>query len=94
MQSALHAVGVLAAAASLSIAPMQCAHKPDPDLRREDSPDDALWGLAQDLHARGNDAAAHEALRYLLAKYPSSRHAAEARAELGAGAPPSPTMAP
>jgi TolA-binding protein len=64
-------------------APIQCAHKPDPDLRREDSPDDALWGLAHDFRARGNDAAARSTLRYLVEKYPSSRHAVEARAELG-----------
>jgi hypothetical protein len=67
--------------ASLGIAPVQCAHKPDPDVRREDGPDDALWALAHDFRAKGNEAAAQETLRYLAEKYPASRHAVEARAE-------------
>lgn len=77
---------VTALALALGSAPVQCAHKPDPDLRREDGPDDALWGLAQSFEAKGDAAAARETLRYLLEKYPSSRHAAEARSQLGASA--------
>jgi hypothetical protein len=65
-------------------APMQCTHEPDPSLRIEDTAGDGLWGLAQDFRARHEDAAARETLRYLAERYPSSRHAAEARAELGA----------
>jgi hypothetical protein len=77
----------VAIVAALGIAPMQCAHKPDPDLRREEAADDALWDLAQSFRAQGNEAAARETLRYLAAKFPSSRHAAAARAESG-GTPP------
>ena len=73
-------------AAAIGAAPVQCAHKPDPDLRREDAPDDALWGLAADFRAKGNEAAAKETLRYLVEKYPTSRHAEAARSELGLSA--------
>lgn len=72
-------------AAAFAIAPMQCAHKPEPDLRREDSPDDALWGLAESFRAKGDDASRRETLRYLVEKYPTSRHAEDARAELARG---------
>jgi hypothetical protein len=78
---------IVAGAVALSLlhAPLQCTHDPDPTLRREDSPGDALWGLAMELRARHDDAGARDALRYLADHYPSSRYAAAARAELGAG---------
>jgi outer membrane protein assembly factor BamD (BamD/ComL family) len=69
--------------AAFAIAPVQCAHKPDPDVRREDSPGDALWGLAESFRAKGDETSARETLRYLLEKYPASRHAEEARRALG-----------
>lgn len=68
--------------ASLSLAPFQCARDPDPNLRREDTAGDALWALAQDFRARGNEPSARETLAYLVAKYPSSRYARAAREEL------------
>jgi len=68
--------------ASLSLAPVQCTRTPDPSLRVEDSPGDALWDLAQDFRAKKDDAAARSTLKFLVDKYPSSRHAAAARAEL------------
>jgi hypothetical protein len=77
--------------AALGIAPMQCAHKPDPDLRREESPDDALWDLAKTFRAQGNEAAARETLKFLAQRYPSSRHAEAARAE--SGGQPAPSVA-
>jgi hypothetical protein len=64
-------------------APFQCAHDPDPNLRREDTAGDALWSLAEKFKAEHNDAAAKETLRFLVDKYPSNRHAAAAREELG-----------
>ena len=85
---ARHAMVLALGLGSFGTAPMQCAHKPDPDVRREDAPDDALWGLAAEFRARGNEVAAKETLRYLVEKYPSSRHAAEARSEIGAAAAP------
>jgi hypothetical protein len=74
------AVG-LAVAMALT-APLQCAHDPDPNQRLEDTAGDGLWNLAQDFRAKGNSQAADDTLRYLIAKYPSSRHAPAAREEL------------
>lgn len=64
-------------------APIQCGSGPDPGLRQEDTAGDALWDLARDFRAKGNDASAKDTLRYLVAHYPSNRHAPEAKAELG-----------
>ena len=83
-------IAVMGLALSLGLAPVQCAHKPDPDVRREDGPDDALWGLAHDFRAKGDEAAAQATLRYLVEKYPASRHALEAQAETSGDASASP----
>ncbi len=72
----------IAVATLLSIAPIQCAHDPDPNMRREDSPGDALWTMSQKFEAEHNDAAEKETLEYLISQYPSSRHAEAARDEL------------
>ncbi len=69
--------------AALGSAPMQCKHDPDPSLRREDTAGDALWDLAQDFRAKGNEAAAKDTLRFLVTRYPSNRHVPAAKAELG-----------
>jgi len=74
--------------AALGSAPMQCRHEPDPNLRREDSAGDALYALAQDFRAKGNEDSAKQTLRYLVEHYPSNRHAPEAKEELGSGAAP------
>lgn len=79
------AAGVLAAV--LGGAPLQCGggHS-DPALRTEDSAGDALWALAMEFRARGNEDAAKQTLRFLVEKYPSNRHVPAARLELeGAG---------
>ncbi len=86
---------LLAAAAlagAMSLAPMQCKHDPDPNNRLEDTAGDALWDLAAKFEAEHNDVSAKETLRYLVDRYPSSRHAPAARAKLaqagsGAGLP-------
>lgn len=82
----LRRVATSTLAAVLGLAPYQCGHAPDPDMRREDTAGDALWSLAEDLRARHEDHAADETLRFLVTKYPSSRHAAAAREQLDAGA--------
>jgi hypothetical protein len=78
--------------ASLSNAPLQCGGGSNPDVRREDSAGDALYNLAMDFRAKGNEQAAKDTLRYLVEHYPSNRHVPAARAELGeaspSGAPP------
>lgn len=68
--------------AALGSAPLQCKHDPDPSLRREDSAGDALYALAQDFRAKGNEPAAKQTLRFLVERYPSNRHVPAARAEL------------
>jgi len=75
-----------AAAASISLslvlAPFQCAHKPDPDLRREDTAGDALWALSENFRTQHNGEAQRATLAFLVEKYPSSRYAPAAKEEL------------
>jgi hypothetical protein len=66
----------------LGNAPLQCGHGGDSELRHEDDPGDALWTLAMDFRAKGNEAAARETLRFLVERYPSNRHARAAREDL------------
>ena len=72
----------VAVVALISIAPIQCAHSPDPNERREDSPGDALWTMSQKFEAEHNDVAAKETLEYLVEQYPSSRHTQAAKDEI------------
>lgn len=75
-------------ALSLGFAPLQCRREADPELRREDTAGDALYSLAQDFRAKGDEAAAQKTLRFLVTRYPSSRHVVAAREELSH--PPAP----
>ena len=68
-------------------APLQCSRSPDPELRREDTAGDALWDLAQEFRAKGNEAAAKQTLRFLVERYPSNRHVPAAREELAEAEP-------
>lgn len=77
MRAALYA-GVLAALA----APVQCERASDPELRREETPGEALHGLAERFAAEGNAAARRTTLTYLVERYPNSRFAPRAREEL------------
>jgi TolA-binding protein len=63
-------------------APFQCGSSRDPDLRREDTAGDALWGLAEQFKKEGNQEGHKRTLRYLLERYPSHRFAQAAREEL------------
>lgn len=80
-------IRAVVAAVALSLAPLQCTHEPDPALRREDPADEALWSLARDFDARGDDAAARHTLEVLVTRYPSSRFAPGAKERLDGGAP-------
>lgn len=72
-----------------ALAPMQCSKEYDPSKAREDTAGDGLWALAEDFKAKGNQEAYTSTLRFLIARYPSSRRAAKAREELEhAGATP------
>jgi hypothetical protein len=84
-------VAASALLAALGSAPLQCRHDPDPNLRREDSAGDALYALAQDFRAKGNEDSAKQTLRFLIERYPSNRHVPAAKAELeGTGPAPAP----
>ena len=56
---------------------------------REETPAEALYGLAQKLKAEGDEHGYRTTLRYIVARYPSSRFAVAAQADLGGdgGAP-------
>lgn len=74
----------------LSAAPYQCSKGYDPALRREDTAGDGLWSLAEDFRTRGDARGREQTLRFLVAHYPSSRRASQARDELeqrGAASP-------
>lgn len=74
----------------LVVAPFQCAHDPDPSQVREDSPGEALYALAGEF-AKANDKEGRiRTLQYILERYPRSRFALQAQAdlkELGVDAP-------
>jgi hypothetical protein len=68
----------------LFLAPFQCASHPPPDREREDTPGDAIYGLAQELGTNGDEAGERHAMQYLLDRYPDSRHCEAARLWLAA----------
>jgi hypothetical protein len=74
-----------AAAAALlsSMAPIQCGHTPDAELREDESPGDALWALAQRFKAANDATAQRQTLQYLVERYPASRWVGPAKEELG-----------
>ena len=70
---------VLALALWLALAPFQCASSPDPDRRPEDTPSEALLGLAERFGEEGDPEARVATLRYLIDRSPDSREAERAR---------------
>jgi outer membrane protein assembly factor BamD (BamD/ComL family) len=68
--------------AALGNAPMQCASDPEPELRRYETPGEALYGLAGRFKSQGDERAWQTTLEYLIARYPNSRFAAMARDDL------------
>ncbi|MGH7281288.1 MAG: tetratricopeptide repeat protein [Polyangiaceae bacterium] len=84
-----------AVAMLVAIAPIQCAHDPDPNARREDTAGDALWSMAMHFETEHDDQAAKETLAYLVQEYPSNRHTEAAKTELAKlGGAPAPTEMP
>ena len=80
----LSALLLLAASAT---APFQCAKTNDPTLRTEEDPSQVLYELADAFHQKSDEPARAATLRFLIAKYPSSRYAEMARLDLGEPAP-------
>ncbi len=66
-------------------APLQCERPSEPELRREETPDEALHGLAERFATEGNAEARRATLEYLVERYPNSRFAPHAREELAQG---------
>ena len=64
---------------------MQCASDPEPEMRRWEEPGEALYGLARQFKAKGDEAAWRATLEYLVARYPNSRFAPRAREDLAGG---------
>ena len=73
---------VVALAAALVAAPYQCGSEADPALAMEETPGEALYQLAQELKAQGNEGGWRLTLERLIARYPSSRFAAAAKQDL------------
>jgi hypothetical protein len=69
-------------AAMFGQAPMQCASDPGPEMRRYETPGEALYGLAGEFKAKGDENAWRVTLEYLVARYPNSRFAGMARDDL------------
>jgi outer membrane protein assembly factor BamD (BamD/ComL family) len=82
------ALALLVASTFSGYAPYQCGKSPDKSVR-EETPGEALYALAQKLKAEGDEQGYKTTLRYIVARYPSSRFAAAAQADLGSdgGAP-------
>ena len=79
----LRATVIAGAAALLSTAPMQCGHTPDAELREDETPGDALWGLAERFKGSHDEAGEKRTIEYLVERYPASRWVGPAREELG-----------
>ena len=77
-----------AALALLAGAPLQCPSRAPPELAREDSPAEALWGLAERFGRDGDLRARGATLRHLVERYPASRFAERARLALADGGAP------
>lgn len=71
-----------AASILLGAAPVQCGDPEPVRYARRDDASEVVWRLGLRLRERGHAAAALDTFRYLVERYPSSRWAARARAEL------------
>lgn len=78
----LRFAGVLVLTGAVATAPFQCGRDIDPGLRQEETAGDALWALAQSFGDAGDRAAERHTYEFLIERYPSSRYADAARAEL------------
>lgn len=77
-------LGSLAVLAAVAQAPFQCASEVDPNRRLYEDPGEALYGLAGQFKASGDQRAYVSTLRYLAERYPASRFAHMAREDLAA----------
>jgi len=82
-------VAVLLCGALFNWAPLQCQSDPEPALRRSETPGEALYGLAKQFRAKGDEEAWKATLEYLITRYPNSRFSIRAKADLAGARPPS-----
>jgi hypothetical protein len=75
-------VALMAMAGLLNLAPLQCRGEPDPELRRNETPDEALYGLAESFRSKGDERAWRATLEYLIERYPNGRFAVRAKQDL------------
>jgi len=74
---------LLLCVAALGAAPLQCSKGPDdPELRRYETPPEALYDLAERFEKQGNGAARRTTLEYIVERYPNSRFARMAKEDL------------
>ena len=78
----LRSVARFVLAVSFAHAPYQCARSNDTQVRREETPAEALYALASKLREQGNSQGYRAALAFLVERYPSSRWAEAARLDL------------
>ncbi len=71
-------------ASVLSTAPFQCSGDADPATAVDETPGEALYGLAQDFRQAGNLGPWRRTLKFLIDRYPSSRFAVMAKQDLAA----------
>lgn len=76
------ALAIGAALSLLGAAPVQCGEPAPVRYARRDDPGEVVWRVGLRLRERGHGAAALETWRILVERYPSSRWASRARAEL------------
>jgi hypothetical protein len=84
---------VVALVVAVALAPLQCPHAEDPDLRKDETPGDALWTLARRFRDEHDETAARRTLEFLVERYPASRWAPAAREELDRSDGASPSTA-
>jgi hypothetical protein len=76
-------ISTLLGSLSASVAPLQCGSgEPDPALRRNETPDEALYVLATKFRQNGDERAWRTTLEHLVERYPNGRFAVRARLEL------------
>ena len=80
----MRALALVFGATLLAHAPLQCSHDPEPDVRRYETPPEALYTLAQRFKEKGERQSYRETLAFLSERYPNSRFAMRAKDELGA----------
>ena len=68
--------------ATLATAPYQCGRGPGPDAAIDESPGVALYNLASEFKAKGDERAWRATLEYLAKRYPGTREATMAADDL------------